>query len=834
MADISQQDLQNLTDAINRLSGGNRMGGNRSGYSSNSGNDDKAVSGKKKEFVKGMDNVVNAMSKSDKEFNNLYKSTKDVAGQTKELAANFKSMAAWIALVGTATTAAVNAVNASVDTYRDMANVGQTFTGSMMKMQMAAADASLPLADFAKLIKENAMAAAVLGTKGLGDMSKGLRSSLREFDLLNLTTQDLNDYLSEYTETQRLYGNLQNLSQMQATNSMRDLAIETTKLSQMTGKNRLDIVKQTAQALRDDSMISLQLVNSGQNLQAFNDTTQKAISHLAALPGEAGTLMSSMLAQTIGRGSAELTDMSSDLIKGGMYGVNSMMNQMAERIKKGEMPNMEEFRDRFVAEAKQNMAAIKWQADTGNQYAKKIVQMVGQMENLTGKQLQDLQKQQAVTSTVMRLQDTFNNFSGFLRTKFFTAVEEIFKAFDNSKLKPQLEALGAKFGELMDRFGVFLTKVFSPENILAMGTKLTEFLDAVGTGLPKFIDIVGSIGEKFVAVIKPIIEGFGWVHEKFGLLGTAAAGLIGYLGVKGVGGLLGGFMSKVKGGLSEKFNVGYGIENVGTQNGGLKVWVLNNGGGGGGRGRDSRGGKRRRPGPGSGRSGSNRGSSGRSTGGRTGSIAPDANKSGGFFRRAAKGVGSVAGKAGGLWRNLPGLAKGGVLGIGTSLALDALPDFTGKKVLSAGSNIAGMASTGAAIGSIIPGAGTLIGGLVGGGLGAIKEAYDNWDDITKTTSSIWDGAKNMVSGWFGGPSVSSPTTPKTPDMPRPDNAAMSEREQQQMRDMLSQLSNSNMNAQIEYLLNKNTSESTLLAMQMVEELRKMNKTNRTIASNTDQ
>jgi len=833
MADISQQDLQNLTDAINRLSGGNRMGNsNRTGYSSSSGSDDKAVSGKKKEFVKGMDNVVNAMSKSDKEFNNLYKSTKDVAGQTKELAANFKSMAAWIALVGTATTSAVNAVNASVDTYRDMSNVGQTFTGSMLKMQMAAADAALPLADFAKLIKDNAMAAAVIGTKGLGDMSKGLRASLREFDLLNLTTQDLNDYLSEYTETQRLYGNLQNLNQMQATSSMKDLAIETTKLSQMTGKNRMDIIKQTAQALRDDSMISLQLMNSGRNLQEFNDSTQKAIAHLAALPGEAGTLMSSMLSQTIGRGSAELTDMSSDLIKGGMYGINSMMNEMAEKVKKGEMPDMEEFRDRFVAEAKQNMSAIKWQADTGNQYAKKIVQMVGQMSNLTGKQLADLTKQQAITSTVMRLQDTFNNFSGFLRTKFFTAVEEIFKAFDNSKLKPQLEALGARFGELMDRFGTFLTKVFSPENLLSMGNKLTSFLDGVGTALPKFLEVAGSLSEKFIAVVKPMIEGFSWIHDKFGLLGTAAAGLVAYLGVKGVGGLLGGYMAKIKGGLSEKFNVGHGIDNVGIQNGGLKVWVVNNGNGGFDRGSRGRG---RKSGPRPNRPGSrNRGGSVNRPAGRAGGIAGEAaNKSGGFFKRAAKGVGNIVGKTGGLWGKLPGLAKGGALGIGASLALDALPDFAGKKVLSAGSNIAGMASTGAAIGSIIPGAGTLIGGLVGGGLGAIKEAYDNWDDITKTTSSIWDGAKNMVSGWFG-PSVSAPITPKTPDMPKPDNTVMSEREQQQMKDMLNKAMESNQSAMIEYLLNKNTSESTLLAMQMIEELKKMNRTNKSIADNTDQ
>lgn len=722
MADITKQDLQDLTDAISNLArnSGNGYKNSRSGYtgssSSNLSAGEKALLLKNRELAKSVDSVVGAMSKSDKEFNNMYKATKDVAEQTRDLAANFKSMAAWIALVGTATTSAVNAINSSIDTYRDMSNVGQTFTGSMMKMQMAAADAALPLADFAKLVKDNAMAAAVLGTKGLGDMSKGLRASLREFDMLNLTTQDLNDYLSEYTETQRLYGNLQNLNQHQATLAMKDLALETTKMSQMTGKNRMDIMRSTAQALRDDSLISLQLMNGGKNLEGFNSATQKAMTHLAGLPGEAGTLLSNMFAQTVGRGSAELSDASSDLIKGGMYGINSLMNQMAEQVKKGEMPDMEKFRDRFIAEAKQNMAAIKWQADTGNQYAKKIVGMVGQLANLQDEALEDWKKQNAITSTVMKLQDTFNNFSGFLRTKFFTAIQEIFTAFDNSKLKPELEALGAKFSDLADRFGAFLTRVFSPENVLAMGTRLTTLLDAIG-------DVGSAIG----TVAKPIINTFTWVHENFGLLGTAAAGLVAYLGVKGIGGVLGGFMSRIQGGLNEKFNVGHGIDGVRTHNGAMKVWVVNGGagmgggGGGGGRGRYS-------------------GRGGRWSGPRT-----PAPSRGGFFSRAASGIGRALKGGGSLLSRMPIKAGiGGLAAMGAGQLLDSMPDFTGKGILGAGANIAGLASTGAMIGSVVPGIGTAIGGVLGGITGGVMELYNNWDTLSAEASSIVSGVGSSV------------------------------------------------------------------------------------------
>jgi hypothetical protein len=87
---------------------------------------------------------------------------------------------------------------------------------------------------------------------------------------------------------------------------------------------------------------------------------------------------------------------------------------------------------------------------------------------------------------------------------------------------------------------------------------------------------------------------------------------------------------------------------------------------------------------------------------------------------------------GGKWG---GLAKGGALALG-GLALN----YAGSQMTESGheklggtaealGTAAGWAGTGAMIGSVVPGIGTLAGGAIGGGLGLAKGLYDNWGAI---------------------------------------------------------------------------------------------------------
>lgn len=103
-------------------------------------------------------------------------------------------------------------------------------------------------------------------------------------------------------------------------------------------------------------------------------------------------------------------------------------------------------------------------------------------------------------------------------------------------------------------------------------------------------------------------------------------------------------------------------------------------------------------------------------------------------KTTGKTGGKVPGKGIGLGGKLLSGAKGfgigTILGIGGDLAADALGrDTRAGGVASTLGETASYAGTGAMIGSVIPGVGTLIGAGIGGAIGLGKGLYDNWDAI---------------------------------------------------------------------------------------------------------
>ena len=110
------------------------------------------------------------------------------------------------------------------------------------------------------------------------------------------------------------------------------------------------------------------------------------------------------------------------------------------------------------------------------------------------------------------------------------------------------------------------------------------------------------------------------------------------------------------------------------------------------------------------------------------------------------GLGSVFGNKNGkgvptpstVGKGVPGVVKGVGAGAVLSLGADFAADKLGRDT-KAGAGVdvlgttAGYASTGAMIGSIIPGVGTLAGGLLGGAVGLGKGIWDNRDTLFNST-----------------------------------------------------------------------------------------------------
>jgi hypothetical protein len=101
------------------------------------------------------------------------------------------------------------------------------------------------------------------------------------------------------------------------------------------------------------------------------------------------------------------------------------------------------------------------------------------------------------------------------------------------------------------------------------------------------------------------------------------------------------------------------------------------------------------------------------------------------------GAGGLGGK---LLKGAKGFGIGSILGIGGDLAADALGrDTKAGATADTLGQVASYAGTGALIGSVVPGVGTLIGGAVGGVAGAAKGLYDNWGTLTAKPTPV---AKN--------------------------------------------------------------------------------------------
>ena len=90
------------------------------------------------------------------------------------------------------------------------------------------------------------------------------------------------------------------------------------------------------------------------------------------------------------------------------------------------------------------------------------------------------------------------------------------------------------------------------------------------------------------------------------------------------------------------------------------------------------------------------------------------------------------GRGGKLLRGLKGFGVGSLVSIGGNMAADAARDSGYTKTAAwtdLASTTAGMAGTGALVGSVIPGVGTAIGGAVGGAVGAGMGIYQNWGNF---------------------------------------------------------------------------------------------------------
>jgi ribosomal protein L12E/L44/L45/RPP1/RPP2 len=671
------------------------------------------------EYAKAM--VRNA-ARVDSSLNKMVSNFEQVKHSTSILKGNMLNAAAWMGVLSTGIGAAAEVISDSIETYRDLNNVGQTFGGSMLNMQLAAAGAALPLKDFAELIIQgnNSMVAAAAGTAAFGNLGKTVRSNMKEFGMLGLTTKDFNEYLTEFSETQRLYGKAANLDTDNNRMALQKLTHETTMMSNLTGKNRKDIMKDTQQAMRTASVQVAMAKLSQSASESLLNSLQSSTTYLAGLPGEAGHALSNMLTETVGLGTSAVSEQIKDFNSVGLSAVGGMMDDLARKVKDGTatLGDQEQFRKQFVDLIGNNLDSLQAQLLGPNkEAASKAIKMFNEMKNIKEKTPEEIKKgeeNESSTKFLLNIQERMNEFGAWIRVKFFKSFEKVYIAMENAIKSGAFKKLGDVISGLFDFIAGKIEKYLDPNNLDNFAASLESGVKTIG----RFSEVIVDIAKAAVKVytffdtyllspLQKMLGDFGGVLASIGVLVAAK--------------WLGGKMLDVAGGkLSDTF------KSQSKESKTSKIELPDH----------------------------------------------EQSKPSNSTKPGAKGR---FGKIGSMANNLKSMPKS--LSIpGLAITAASLLGVMPKGFESIG-NIASLSSMGAMIGSmVLPGVGTLVGGVIGGAIGlatnwkdagkelgdiyaqskaSIAESYDKYISPMVGTIKAWWGDINFgsiadtVSNWFG-------------------------------------------------------------------------------------
>jgi uncharacterized coiled-coil protein SlyX len=416
---------------------------------------------------------------------------------------------------------AVEWVTNSYKTFESLANVGQTFGGSLLNMQIAAAQAALPLEDFKKAIIDNKEAIGAMGQQQFFQLGKQLRDNMKQFGQLSMSVSETNDVVSSYTTTMGMFGKLQTMSAREAVSGMTDLATESSALADLTGKNRMELLKSMNQSMGDAVLRARAMEIQGEAGQKFAESTQKAVMFMASLPGTAGDFFAPMMANTIGAGTSLFSEGTKTLVGAGLGQISTMMDTLARKEAAGTATDEDraEFYQNALKTGELNMKSLQLQAQAGNQDAIKMIGVIADMESNKAKFTEagiaaarkEAEARTDVTNALGNLETQYNEVTSNL--KLF--VLDNIKTFVDS---PVFQTLQKRLGTLMDKFEAMIKNVFTDEHIQAMATFATNIAEAIVPALGMLFSVIGKI-----------VDAFNFLSSKIGGLGAAITTIVGLL-----------------------------------------------------------------------------------------------------------------------------------------------------------------------------------------------------------------------------------------------------------------------------------------------------------------
>ena len=252
-------------------------------------------------------------------------------GLAKELLVggnNFADFAQHLPLVGGVLAPLVGVLDDTINSFREMTNIGVDFGGSIFELRKAAAQSGLSLDAFQRIIGENSQQLALLG----GSASDGARifsnvsgTVQKQFGAqlsrLGIGFEELGEYTADYLSIQTRLGRAQRMTEGQLAAGSAAYALQLDRLAKVTGKRREQIAEELEQQLADDRIRALVSTLNEDQARALQNVTnsienadlREAITELVAT---GGVPLENELAQSIARMTPEIAQASAALREG--------------------------------------------------------------------------------------------------------------------------------------------------------------------------------------------------------------------------------------------------------------------------------------------------------------------------------------------------------------------------------------------------------------------------------------------------------------------------------------------------------------------------------------
>jgi hypothetical protein len=425
--------------------------------------------------------------------------------------------------------------------YQELAASGSTFGGSMLKMQQAAADAGMPLDDFAEATKRSSMVVAQMGRTTWPTFQKNMRDAMIANGNFAMSVEQITEFSGQYLETYRRTGAATKVTGKEMT----DLASVTTNLSTATGKAREEITALANSAIEASTAAATIKAMPASMQASATKSMLEVTAVLASQAGEAGSFMTGAFTDTMGKGYAAFTSQGQTLIDVGMGG---MMSKFDKLNKNPSIENAVDANNSLLDEIGRNYSSLKNLAAAGNTNAAQMLKVYENGVKLDANKIkQDKLRQDGVTKFFNVIRSMYDQISAKFMQGFLKGFEPFYRAMGDITKSKTMEKFGAMVGTVGLKIGTALSTLFSEENLNKAGGYLQKFgetLASVNWG-EVFQGVVWgaqAIGTGFKVLVKVMEH---W-KETLLVVGAALGGLLAFKALKAAD-----FIKKMFGGKEE-------------------------------------------------------------------------------------------------------------------------------------------------------------------------------------------------------------------------------------------------------------------------------------------